>query len=316
VLIVNGAYGAIMVIIHALLLGVEDAVPPTSTTTIDPHAAAPSGSSSDGSVATTSLGPTVSPGSSQSHWFLQLVDLDIGWGHDLLGFDDFTCLMGGLIYGVLVVTLSGLMFNSLHSSTGGQVSLAMVSRWFVAWLNLEIALFIGLVFCKLPKLCVFQQEYLPALAMDCELLRYLYLQRVVVFLSTAGLVTWVFSSMAYLLSFGNTVIDHPQFRESMELQDAHARAAAQGQGAPFQSGGQPMMSQQSQQFRRGIVGEPTGVGSYPPGSMSRLPMSSQNARPSYSIRGNNFPRNGSSAISSASTQAETHALIRGPTTVY
>lgn len=39
-------------------------------------------------------------------------------------------------------------------------------------MNLEIVVFVGIALAKLPKLCKIQQQYMPKLAMDCELLRF------------------------------------------------------------------------------------------------------------------------------------------------
>jgi hypothetical protein len=290
-------------------------------------------------------GNTASSTAPPSHasWFLQLVDLDIGWGHELLGFDDYSCLLSGLIYGIMVVCLCMFMLNSVHS---GGARLPTTSRWFVAFMNLEIVLFVGIALAKLPKLCKIQQEFLPNLEMDCELLRFLYVQRIFIMTMIAGFGCWVFSSLAYFLAFGFQAIDRPEYADHLEIHEAHAQAmqaGQQGDGFATIPEDHPAMASLGHQqraagsmapgsrmslappsmtggrsFARRPVGEPVQVGSRAsmaagrPGTGSMLP--GQNApRTSY-----NIPRASSSQVTSASSrsQAETQPFIKQPIAVF
>jgi hypothetical protein len=144
----------------------------------------------------------------------------------LLGFDDYTCLMCGLLYGIVVVCASGYMLNAVLA---GGTKLPQVSRWFVAFMNFEIVAFVGIALAKLPKLCKVQNEYLPKLEMQCELLKFLYIQRIAFLTIVAGFSCWVFSSLAYFLAFGFQAIDRPEYADHLDLHEAHAGAEQAGQ---------------------------------------------------------------------------------------
>ena len=75
------------------------------------------------------------------------MDLDIGWGHRLFGFDDQSDLIAGnrdllglkkpiagLIYGVVIILVCAWTFHQINSiRMGGEcVALPTASRWFGA----------------------------------------------------------------------------------------------------------------------------------------------------------------------------------------
>jgi len=131
------------------------------------------------------------------NWFFQLCDLDLSFGHEMLGLDDSSCLMFGMMYGVVLTLLSGGMLfyvTSKHRDT------ASAAKWFVAFLHIELVVYIGVIIAKLPKLCEMQHDYMPHLAMQCEVLKYSFLERGLLRLVFAGVCTWVFSSFWFILS--------------------------------------------------------------------------------------------------------------------
>lgn len=264
-------------------------------------------------------------------WLLQLADLDIGWGHKLLGFSDYTCLFFGLLYGIVIVVATGYMFYTvLH----GGISLPITARWFVAFMNLEIVLYLLVVLCKMPKLCSIQNGFLPRLEMDCDLLRFLYLQRVALYTLLASVCCWVFSSLAYFLAFGFQVIDHPGYADQLEDHSnamlsqgpqtsnsvapsagftphslrSQARPGTQGSLAANRGGG-PV----GNAFRVGPSASfAGGPGSRPPSSMSMAPRggASQSQRTSY-----NIPRASSSMVTSTTSHSHA-ALIKPPVAIF
>lgn len=303
VLVVNAAYGLCMVVIHAILLGKLGEYEEDSHHERGEHAFG------------------------EHRWMRDLVDLDFSWGHRLLGFDDASCLFAGLVYGIVIIVACGYMFNEVHN---GGSKLAMTSRWFVAFMNLEIFLYVTLVLVKLPKLCKLQDRYLPQLEMKCELQRFLYLNRVVVILIIAGVCCWIFSSLSYFLMFGfNTPIDHPDHARMLDLHEQQLAAQRQQSKAPpsnasLQRGGAPPSTRQS------LVGAPVSTvrGSMAHGSVHpSLPVPRTSMRPGSvagSMRGApsrtsyTIPRASSSMVTSASdySHPETQSLIKPPVAIY
>lgn len=214
-LLLNAVYGLCLVVIHALLLGEGHELPADS----DEPSAEGSGVKEvehpeyPGERRLASEGSEVA----KHDWFLEMLDLDIGWGHNLLGFDDFTCLLSGLCYGVIVVLLSAYM---LHAVMASHQQLAISSRWYVAFLHLEMVLYIGLVIVKMAKLCRLQEEFYPGLQMDCPVLRYVYAQRAIIFLILAALCCWVFSSLSYFQAYGYEALNNPAAAQMLDMQVA------------------------------------------------------------------------------------------------
>jgi hypothetical protein len=178
VLGINILYGLVLVVVHAGLL----AESPAST-----------------EAKRTSRG--------YDNWFFQLCDLDLSFGHETLGLDDSSCLMFGMLYGIVLTVMSGGMLfyvTSKHRDT------ATAAQWFVAFLHLELVVYIGVVTAQVPQLCKMQHEYMPHLAMQCEVLKYSFLERGLLRVVFAGASTWVFSSFWYILSQHNSGQPQPQ----------------------------------------------------------------------------------------------------------
>jgi len=295
VLAANAFYGLALVVVHALLLGEYK-----------------------------KGGSTQSTKGISSHWLLQLVDLDIGWSHRLLGFPDYNCLVCGMIYGILVLVLSSYMCHAVLKEHTGNIP--GTARWFVAWMNLEIILYVGIVLAKLPKLCKVQKAYLLALNMNCDLLRYMYLQRVVIFLVSASLGIWIFGSFAYWVTFGDAAIDQPHFAEIPEDDNDGPRKSGYQRRFLRTPGNRTSVSPNSVSMTapaRSTVSMPRPAGQ--PG-LQRSVHSMQAMRGGMSMVGppraahsmSFVPRQSSSMVTSTTdhSQAETRSLIRPPVAVH
>lgn len=302
VLVANGLYGLLLIVVHSLLLG---DMPDTSS---DANGGM-GGQDQQAQQQQMSNQPNASGALDASHhWFLALLDLDVSWGHKLLGFDDFSCLLGGLLYGITIIILSMYMFHAVL--TGGSY-LPVTSRWFVAFMNFEIVLYLGLALAKGPKLCKIQVEFLPNIAMECELLRYLYYQRVLISTVIAGFCCWVFSSFTYLLHHsGFQAMDLPQYADHLDIQGGQTQPPMRSSAslAPYNS--QRQVGPQRQSFARAPVGEAMlSRASLAPRAQlaSGVP---KNSRTSY-----NIPRATSSMASTATSHSE-RPLIRPPVAVF
>lgn len=297
VLVLNAGYGLSLIVVHALLLGEDkDIASAAATTTPTALGAAPS--------------PTTTPVAEEvdSGWHLQLMDLDISWGHELLRFDDYSCLLCGLIYGVIIVVLSGLMF---HATMSHASYLAVAARWFVAFMHLEMIMFVGLMMAKLSKVCSIQEVYMPKLEMNCDVLQFLYLERCAVMLVAAGVCSWVFASMTYLLTFGNQPVDRADFAQHLDMpsRDALHDAEMASRDALVPRGLQPGEGPSI----RMPIGEPLRTGFQ--GSMRSMSAAASPQRTSYHI-----PR----AVSHASSATRgsnhgtgiSHSLVRPPVAIY
>lgn len=192
VLVVDAAYGLAMVVVHALLLG--------------------------------EMGEQVNSGQGLVHapnadnWFLQILDLDIAWAHRLLGFEDYGCLLCGLIYGILIICLCVFTLNAV---IGGANTSRMASRWFVAFMHIELILYGGLTLAKFPKICDLRRDYLPLLEAGCEVLRYTYFERALIRICIGSVCLWVFGSYAYLAGKGEEFVDNHRIKVDDESDDEH-----------------------------------------------------------------------------------------------
>lgn len=177
VLVLDAAYGLVLVVLHAILLG---ELPKEED-----------GWNED------------SYAEKKKHWLQEFVDLDMSWGHRLLGFDDKTCLVSGLLYGLLVVATTVFTLNLLFLSGpgrqgwGGQMSLFTL-RWYVVFMHVQMVLYIGVTIAKFPKLCKLREEYFVALESNCDVLRFIFAERFVYGLICGSLCIWIFGSFAYL----------------------------------------------------------------------------------------------------------------------
>lgn len=171
--------------------------------------------------------------------FVQLLDLDIGWGHSLLGFQDKSNMTSGLIYGIVII-LSCLYMLSLVMGQTSSNARPTVMRWFVGFMHVQLILYIFLVIVKMSSLCDIQPDYLPHLDMDCPLLRASYAQRVSVLLAFALVGTWIFASFTWFLTFGQGAereLDKPQFGAQLDMD-----TVGRGQQAPAASLGGAYLS--------------------------------------------------------------------------
>lgn len=321
VLVVNCAYGLCLVVTHALLLGKEQ------LTSTPAPAAVPAGTAAD------------------PHWLLELIDLDVSWGHNLLGFDDYTCLAFGLFYGLVIVCLSGYMFHSVHY--GGE-RLPTTTRWFVAFFNLELVLYGGLILAKLPTICTIQSNHLVALKMECGLLKFIYINRAATILAVGGFCCWTFSSLAYFLSFGNAAMDKPEFAEMLAQHEDNMKAAPPGLLASQQRppvGGSLLPTSMAPAAAGGSLRPGTAQSLRPPGDVpalatagvlpgasirSQQPPSSMRGAALPSMRGGAMPlgslapgrgsipraQSSMSTTTGGGTNAETHPFIRPPVAVF
>ncbi|CAE8619658.1 unnamed protein product [Polarella glacialis] len=213
VLVLNASYGLALVVVHALLLGERD---PGEAGGSSEQAAQPSYQSAERNR---DYGGRRLAGSSSTGWLIQLIDLDIGWGHRLLDMDDQTNLVSGLMYGIVVILFCGYMFYQVQHTGSG--SLPTTTRWCVAFMNLEMLLYVGLCFVKFEKLCQMQAMYMPDLDMKCPVQRYMYLERVIIYIIAGSLCIWIFSSFAFSLTFGHTMaMDRPEFAHELDTRDA------------------------------------------------------------------------------------------------
>eukprot|EP00440_Ansanella_granifera_P064875 gb/GFBE01070343.1/.p1 GENE.gb/GFBE01070343.1/~~gb/GFBE01070343.1/.p1 ORF type:complete len:351 (+),score=31.38 gb/GFBE01070343.1/:1-1053(+) len=325
VLVINASYGLCLVIVHALLLGEVN-----------------KGPSGEASHVTEARAPEMQQGYERRltenegvGWLVQILDLDIGWGHRLLGFDDQANLVAGLIYGIVIICACAYMFHSIQSGGGG-FGLPNTTRWFVAFMNLELLMYIGVVLVKLPELCKMQAEFMPNLTMECPVQRFMFLQRMVFLIIAASLCIWVFSSFAFSLTFGTGLqMDRPEFADHLDMRDAHITGKPPGGppngGAPYGGqdgrpyGGQGTAPYQTRHSlsshtslaagggRHSLVG---GAVHAPTSFHSVRSQPPAGGRTSYNI--GNMARAGSSMISSTSEHShpETQSLIKPPLHVF
>jgi len=320
VLVVNAFYGLCLVIVHSLLLGEEKHFDGGESAQAPPERAGEYQGGRRLMLNTPEKNDDVG-------WLIQIMDLDIGWGHELMGFDDQTNMIAGLIYGVIIICSCAYMFHAVQTG-GGSFGLPATTRWFVAFMNLELLLYVGIVLVKLPKLCKMQVEFMPTLTMECSVQKFMFLQRAVFLLTAASLCIWVFSSYAFSITFGNVQMDNPEFADHLEMRDAAITgkpppgSMGLGPAPPYQTRGTPpYQTRQSlapQSGRASLVGPAVQAA-----SSFRSTRSSPTTMPppgggrtSYNI--GSMARAGSSMVSTTSERSnpETQSLIKPPLHVY
>jgi len=187
IVIGNAIYGLMLVVVHVFIL--------TERSRIQSSVAPPVGQ------------PTAQPVSTARHgdnWYLQIVDLDMAWAHGCLGIGDFMLCMFGLVYGIVVMSFSAFV---LHAALTSPRSAAVICRWFMMFLHIELILYIALVIVKLPLLCDIKNKSLPLLGEDCHVLRFMFFERAVSRTIIGSLCCWLFSSFSYYLAWGDPVIE-------------------------------------------------------------------------------------------------------------
>jgi len=314
VLVINAFYGLALVVVHALLLGEvgkDDAGGEVGGQATP--AAAPAQEAYGGRRMAEERNEGVG-------WLVQIIDLDIGWGHRLMGFDDETNLVAGLIYGIVIICVCAYMFHSVQTGGGG-LGLPTTCRWFVAFMNLELLIYVGVVLVKLPELCKMQAKYMPNLNMECSVQRFMFLQRMAVYITGASLCVWVFASFAFSLTFGNAAMDRPEFQHELDYRDAvnTGKAPPQSHHGP-PTGLAPPSPYQTRHDTRHSVSPPTRQ-SLVGGAVHAPSFQSQRSgagahRTSYNI--GSMARAGSSYVSTTSDNShpETQALIKPPLHVF
>lgn len=140
------------------------------------------------------------------NWFWQVVDLDIAWAHGALGMGDWCLCIFGLLYGIVIIASSVFV---LHAVLTAPRSASAISRWFMIFMHFELGLYAALVVIKLPLLCHMKHHFLNLMEEDCTVLRYMFFERAANRLIIGSLCCWMFSSFAYLLAWGDPVIDDP-----------------------------------------------------------------------------------------------------------
>jgi hypothetical protein len=213
-----------------------------------------------------------------------MLDFDVGWGHRLLGFSDHVNLVSGLVYGiVIIVTCAMLLFAILMSTAESETgsSLPHTSRWFVFFLNLQVLFYILLVMCKLPRLCYIKDHYYPSLDLDCGFLRYLLLEHAVFIISFASFCIWIFSSYAYVLTFGDSSgADKPNFSQQLEtmlnMEDIHAMERRMGVESYLQPHQQQFLTRVA--ATEGFLNQGR-EGAYGPSGNAMLPISQASTAP-------------------------------------
>jgi hypothetical protein len=97
----------------------------------------------------------------------------------------------------------------LHAVFTAPRTAAVTARWFMVFLHIELLLYIALIIIKLPLLCTIKNHFLQLMKEDCNVLRFMFLERGVVRVCVGSLACWVFSSYAYLLAWGDPVVYDP-----------------------------------------------------------------------------------------------------------
>jgi len=213
IILLNAIYGIFMVVVHVFIF--------RERSTIMSAMAA-----SSGALAPVTAAPLAAPvidggGISSRHnhnWYLQIVDLDIAWAHGVLGLGDWYLCMLGLIYGLIIIFFSTFVLNAV---VGRGPSSGVVSRWFMMFLHLELILYICLVFTKLPLLCDIKKHFLTLMDEDCNVLRFMFFERAVLRIAIGALCSWVFSSFAYLLAWGDAAVDDATNGDDLDLDHRH-----------------------------------------------------------------------------------------------
>jgi len=247
----DASYGLSMVVLHSLLLG--EVKEPASEKIRESQAAADRRLQAGVGMPAASASAVATGGAvagQETPWYLQFLDLDIGFGHQLLGLSDQMNIVSGLLYGIVV---TGVSLYVLQAVVSGSAKLPSISRMFTSFAHLQILLYVFISLIKLPKLCKpIQKEYLPHLYMECTILWFIYIQRVIIGVVVASFATWVFASFSFVLTFGHgahTAIDRPDYTSSLDLNPRGDQQGGHDDGYPAK----PPMG-----------GGPPGTGGYGP----------------------------------------------------
>lgn len=197
VLVLNGLYGLVMIMLHAYLLSEEnDSKTP--------------GQKEYGQAPVRALG--------EFNWFLQVVDMDLSWGHRLMGFKDDQCLLAGLLYGVAVSASCTLALSSVVGreddqsrllevgggpggwgrGRGAEIYRPWLPKWFIVFAHSQLITYIFQVMTKFTELCDLRHDYFPSLEANCSVLSFQYAQRAFLGAAASTLGLYILGSFAYL----------------------------------------------------------------------------------------------------------------------
>lgn len=202
------------------------ALPPAGTLTEVPDgpdmpAAPASPSPSDKTSPSNGDGPNPNPNGElhdgdPPHWLIQVADLDLSWGHFLLGFSDGACLFAGMFYGLVVVSCSACAWD-----VGIQGCGHVVHPWFLTFARLQFIVYLCQSALKYQHACDLQQEYFPALETTCDSLRFSFVQRMVIgsFLAIFGL--WTLESFMVSIHEDNERPFMPTRVHTRDLSNVH-----------------------------------------------------------------------------------------------
>lgn len=298
-LFVDAVYGLVVVVVHALLLGEADKRRENGERGWREERDGYQTASTNYQTSSVAASP------SETGWWLQLMDVDVSWGHQLVGFEDYSCLLAGLLYGLAVVmfTVCGAHSVIMHREAFS----SRIGRWLVLFMHVQLLLYAGVCLAKYPHLCEMRRIHFPSLEASCEVLQFAFAERVAVRLCACSVCIWVFGSFVHLASGG---ADEPAkfWDESDEERPRVTRGA----------------------LRISPVGMPQVPGQFVSGSFPMAHSHSQGIPVVASVGprryaglgggvGTTLPRAHSSqatTVSHASDAAETTALIRGPVAVH
>lgn len=338
IVLVDAMYGLMLVVVHALLLGerhkftsgVErEAEFNEGSVSVTPAPAVPAGPKGG----TVQGGPvngqrllleiaeagiarflSAEPHRHGDQWFLQILDLDYAWAHGVMGMGDFLLNILGLLYGIAILLVCSFMLHAVLTSSR---TTAVVSRWFMMFLHLELALYVVLVVVKMPMLCKIKDHFLTLMDENCSVLRFMFFERAMVRIIAGSLACWVFSSFAYLLAWGDSVVDDVRYvPDEFDQDNRPYRGSPASPSQRYAVGSSPAVFD-----RVSAVGEPVAVqGGYEPrwlNSSPKLPGGSSFAAQAGQYGGSQYvmPR-ASSSMQSTQSQAERQMLIKPPIVIH
>lgn len=198
VLCLDALYGVVMIVLHAYLLSEDVIVTPQSKQTFQDQA--------------------TNHARGEFNWFLQVLDVDLSWGHRLMGLKDDQCLLAGLLYGVAVLASCMLALASVWGrqedqqrllevgggpggwgrGRGAEIYRPWLPRWFIVFAHSQVIAYIFQVMTKFNKLCDLRHDYYPSIEANCSVLRFQYVQRACLGVAASMLGLYVLGSFAYL----------------------------------------------------------------------------------------------------------------------
>jgi len=153
-------------------------------------------------------------------WMLQFMDLDFGFGHQLLGLTDQCNIVIGLVYGCIVTVICLYMLQAIVGAAVG-TNLPKLSRFFTSFAHMQLLIYLFISFVKLPKLChPIQSVYLTHLYMECDVLWFVFAQRALLVIVAGSFMIWIFASFSFVLTFGtgaHSAVDKPEYHQGLDV---------------------------------------------------------------------------------------------------